>query len=124
MMGKMVPYGRVTHYRPFPYSSSPLKAIGNLQSDYIHFDHSINDSTEKSWLAYFIKDEQIVGVISKNRNTDLLTLYEAMNQSILPPAQMIESGQETPETILKQLRLNKGAGMCKLDKLCRKKQSV
>lgn len=62
--------------------------------------------------------------MAKGKDLDLLTLYEAMNQGILPPASMIVNGKETVDSIRKQLKLNKGAGICKLSKFCKKKSNV
>lgn len=61
---------------------------------------------------------------AQGRSADLLTIFEAFNQNSLPPAGLIKAGEETPETMRKKLKFNKGGGICRRANCCQKKSIV
>jgi len=61
-----------------------------------------------------------MAILAEGRSQDVITMYEAMNQNVVPPAEEIISGAETPQTVLNKLRLNKG-GSCMREKYLLKK---
>lgn len=76
MLGKMVPYGNVPFFRTSYYGKG-MQYIGHAASwDEIHIDGSTKDH---KFLAYYIKDNKVLGVLGLNRSSDLLVLFEGMN---------------------------------------------
>ena len=64
-----------------------------------------------------------MGAVAKNSSVDLLALHEALVQNSLPPASSLlgPDPKESMDSIKKQLRLNKGGSICKMEKYCAKK---
>jgi hypothetical protein len=88
--------------------------------DEIHVDGEPRDN---KFLAYYIKDNKVMAACGQGRGKELLTIFEAMGQSVMPPANLIKEGIETPQTIQKKLKGNKG-GACKRKGCCKKKNLV
>lgn len=64
-----------------------LQYIGlGLNWDEVHIDGSTENG---KFLAYYIKDNNILAVLGLNKSEDILVLFEAMNQNKLPPASEI-----------------------------------
>ena len=84
-----------------------------MSFDEVYIDGSTKDG---KFIAYFIKDNNVLSVLGVNRSGDILTLFEAMNQNKLPPANEIKDGSCSIEDIKKQLKLNKNGGRCRREK--------
>jgi len=54
----------------------------------------------------------------------MLVIFEAMHQNKLPPASEIVNGNETLESISKNIQLNKKGGICRRANCCQKKTIV
>ena len=70
------------------------------------------------FIAYYIKDNKVLAACAQGRGQDLLTIFEAMNQNVLPPADSIKNGTYTPSDIKKMLKLNKNGGACRIENCC------
>ena len=83
MLGKMVPYGSIPCFWTNHYGKG-MQYVGNAtQWDEIHID-GVPQSNK--FLAYYIKDNKVMAACGQGRGKDLLTIFEAMNQNALPPA--------------------------------------
>ena len=113
MLGKLIPFSNVHFYNTVVYGKT-FQYIGlGMGWDQIHIDGSTKDG---KFLAYYIKENNILAVLGLNRSEDILTLFEAMNQNKLPPASEILDGSCQVEDIKKQLKLNKNGGRCRREK--------
>lgn len=120
MLGKMQPYGAVPFYWTNNYGKG-MQFVGNAPSwDEIHIDGVPRNN---KFIAYYIKENQVIAACAQGRGGDLLTVFEAMSQNVLPPADLIKSGKETTASIRKKLKLNKGGG-CRRENCCQKKSIV
>lgn len=120
MLGKMTPYGNVPFFWTNHYGKG-MSYVGNATTwDEIHID---GVPRANKFIAYFIKDNKVLAACHQGRGGDLLTVFEAMGQNVMPSADKIKSGEETPESMRKKLKLNKG-GACKRENCCQKKSIV
>jgi apoptosis-inducing factor 3 len=120
MLGKMTPYGNVPFFWTNHYGKG-MQYVGNAMSwDEIHVD---GVPRSNKFIAYFIKDNKVLAACAQGRGGDLLTVFEAMQQNVLPPADQIKSGAETTASIKNKLKLNKG-GACRRENCCQKKSIV
>ncbi len=77
------------------------------------------------FVAYYINDkDQIVAVAAQGNTNATLTMFEAMNQNVMPKGSDIKTGKETPESVKSRLKQNVGAGRCKRANCCQKKSVV
>lgn len=121
MLGKMLPYGAIPTFSTSHYGKSLLYVGSASGHDQVHVDGVTRDN---DFIAYYIKDNKVMAVCGQGRSKDVLTIYEAMNQNLVPPASEIVSGAETPSSIYQKLRLNKGGAVCKRDNYNKKKTIV
>ena len=118
MLGKLIPFSHVPFQQTVIYGKN-LQCIGQTsQWDEVFIDGSTKDG---KFIAYYIKDNNILGVLGQNRSGDILVLYEAMNQNKLPPANEIKDNTCSVDDIKKQLKLNKNGARCRREKQCKKK---
>ena len=86
MLGKLIPFSNVHFQNTMLYGKS-LQYIGlGLNWDEVYIDGSTENG---KFLAYYIKDNNILAVLGLNKSEDILVLFEAMNQNKLPPASEI-----------------------------------
>lgn len=117
----MLPYGAIPTFSSQHYGKG-LQYVGSADGyDQVHVDGVPRDN---DFIAYYIRDNKVVAACGQGRSQDVLAIYEAMNQSLLPPAPEIISGAETPSTISQKLRLNKGGAKCKKENYNQKKTIV
>lgn len=121
MLGKMVPYGSIPFFWTNHYGKGMQYVGAAMEWDEIHVDGVPRDN---KFIAYYIKDNKVLAACAQGRGKDLLTIFEAMNQNAVPPADQIKSGAATPETIASKLKRNKGGGACKRKGCCQKKSVV
>ena len=83
MLGKMLPYGAIPTFTSSHYGKG-LQFVGNTEGyDQIHIDGVPRNN---DFIAYYIKGDKVLAACSQGRSADLLTIYEAMNQNLVPPA--------------------------------------
>jgi len=93
MLGKMTPYGNVPFFWTNHYGKG-MSYVGNAMTwDEIHID---GVPRANKFIAYFIKDNKVHAACHQGRGGDLLTVFEAMGQNVMPSADLIKSGAETP----------------------------
>ena len=120
MLGKVIPYGSIPFFWTRNYNKS-LQYVGN--GDGFKEVHITGDLSERKFVAYYINDrDQIIAVAGMNSGPAILTLFEAMQQNLMPRASDIKSGAETPASIKTRIQRNTGAGKCKRANCCQKKQ--
>ena len=117
MLGKMAPYGNVPFFWTNQYGKG-MQYVGYAREwDEIYVD---GVPRANKFIAYYIKDNKVLAAVAQGRGKDLLTIFEAMQQNVVPPADQIKSGAENTETISKKLKLSKG-GACRRENCCHKK---
>lgn len=88
-MGKMIPYGTVPFFWTNHYGKG-FQYCGNAREwDEIHID---GEPRTNKFIAYYIKNNKVMAAAAQGRNKDLLTVFEAMSQNVMPPADQIKSG--------------------------------
>jgi apoptosis-inducing factor 3 len=97
MLGKLIPYGSIPFFWTRNYNKS-LQFVGNAQGfTEIHVD---GDVAANKFIAYYInKQDQVIAVAGQGKSSALLSLFEALQQNVMPRASEIKSGAETPESI-------------------------
>lgn len=76
MLGKLIPFSNVPFQQTVIYGKN-LQYIGHAtQWDEIHIDGSTKDG---KFIAYYIKDNNILAALGQNRSGDILVLFEAMS---------------------------------------------
>jgi len=88
MQGKNVPMRQHAPFRSILLLDNPkteIKIVGNIRgkTDEVYID---KDGKNDDFIAYYIRDDKILGAVSLNRDHDIVVLYEALNQGILPAA--------------------------------------
>lgn len=118
MLGKMQPYGNIPFFWTRHYDKS-IQVIGCATE----FDDVFitGDLAGHKFLAYYFSKGRVVQVAAMGLSSDILTWMEAMNQNVMPSAEEIRSGTETPQTILRKLKQAKGQGGCRREHCCKKK---
>ena len=120
MLGKVVPYGQIPFCWTRNYNKS-LQYVGNGSG--FKEVHITGDLNECKFIAYYINDkDQVIAVAGMNNGPSVLTLFEAMQQNLMPCGSEIKNGAETPDSIKTRLKRNTGAGKCKRAGCCRKKR--
>ena len=90
MLGKVIPYGSIPFFWTRNYNKS-LQYVGN--GDDFKDVHITGDLSERKFVAYYINDrDQVVAVAGMNNGPAVLTLFEAMQQNLMPRASDITSG--------------------------------
>ena len=120
MLGKMVPYGNVPFFWSNQYGKG-FQYVGQATSwDKVHVE---GDPRSNKFLALFIKDNRVLAACGQGRGRDLLSIFEGLQQNVLPPADQLISGEENWDSLRNKLKLNKG-GACKRANCCQKKTIV
>lgn len=123
MLGKMSPYGSIPFFWTRHYNKS-LQYVGNGAVGYSEV-HITGDVMANKFVAYFINDkDKIVAVAAQGNTNATLTMFEAMNQNVMPLGSDIKQGKETPESVKSRLKQNVGGGRCKRANCCQKKAVV
>ena len=47
---------------------------------------------QNKFIAYYIKENQVIAACAQGRGKDLLTVFEALSQNVMPSADLICSG--------------------------------
>ena len=120
MLGKVVPYGDIPFFWTRNYNKS-LAYVGYGENfKEIHIE---GDLAGRKFLAYYINDrDQVTAVAGMNNGPAVLTMFEAMQQNLMPRGSDLKSGAETPATVKTRVRKNTGGGKCSRANCCRKKQ--
>lgn len=72
-----------------------------------------------NFIAYYINSsDKIVAVAAQGNTNATLTMFEAMNQNVMPSGSDVKSGKETPESVKSRLKQNVGGGKCKRANCC------
>ena len=120
MLGKMEAYGSIPFFWTNHYGKG-MQYVGHATKwDEIHID---GVPRSNKFIAYYIHNNKVLAASGQGRGKDLFTVFEAMNQNVLPSADQIKSGAENFETITKKLVINKG-GACRRANCCQKKNLV
>lgn len=116
MLGKFVPYGNTPFFWTRHYNKS-MQYVGHC----IGYDEVIihGDVSAQKFIAYYVKNNKIQAVSGMGMSVAVLTMFEAFNQNKVPSVEDIRSGNVTPETFRKTLKLTPGRG-CTRENCCSK----
>ena len=71
-----MPYGSVPFYQA-DVQGSTLTCVGFTQDwDSVHVD---GDASSNDYIAYYIKDNQVMGACAQGRNKDAIVIHEAIS---------------------------------------------
>jgi len=116
MLGKFCPYGAVPYFWTNHYSKG-MSYVGNAREyDEVFIDGVARDN---KFIAYYIKDNKVLACAHQGRGGDMFNVFEAMHQNVMPSADKIKSGVETPATIGK--KIGSGGAVCRKENCCHKK---
>lgn len=120
MLDKYVPYQGIPFFWTRMYNRS-LQFIGNNAVGYKEVVIKGNMNKRK-FLAYYINEnDKVVAVAGMGKPRQMLTLFEAMEQNLMPNAELIKNGRENPKTIKLKIKQNPGGGRCKRANCCQNK---
>lgn len=120
MLGKLIPYGSLPFFWTRHYNKS-LQYVGDGSVGYEDI-HITGDLAAQKFVAYYInKNDQVVAVAGMNNTTAVLSLFEAMQQNVMPKGSEFKNGNETPEKVQGRVKQNTNAGRCKRANCCQKK---
>ena len=120
MLGKMVPYGRIPFFWTRHYNKS-LQYVGFADPKTVDEVYVQGSLSENKFVAYYIKDNKVLAAAGQQNSGAILTLKQALESNVMPPAYDIKSGKETIDTIAAKIRQNKGSAKCIRENCCHKK---
>jgi len=117
MLDKKIPYDYVPFFWTRHWDKS-LQYTGVTNNfDSVHIDGDLDKLT---FIAYYIKDDQILAISAMNKSPLPQVMNQAMQLNVMPTASELKTGKVTVEDIKNRIKAKKGGCKCKKDDCCKK----